>query len=59
MHETDITMKYSKEEFWFKSISNLKRINNEHFIDCINHLINNDNPLLGDIKKDFIRNGKF
>ena len=59
MHETDITMKYSKEEFWFKSISNLKRINNEHFIDCINHLINNDNPLLVDIKKDFIRNGKF
>ena len=60
MHETDITMKYNKEEFWFKSISNLKHINNNnHFINCINHLINNNNSLLIDIKKDFIRNGKF
>ena len=60
MHETDITMKYNKEEFWSKSISNLKHINNNnHFINCINHLINNNNSLLIDIKKDFIRNGKF
>ena len=60
MYETDITMKYDKEKFWFKSISCLKNINNNnHFINCINHLINNNNSMLIDIKKDFIRNGKF
>ena len=60
MYETDITMKYDKEKFWFKSISYLKNINNNnHFINCINHLINNNNSMLIDIKKDFIRNGKF
>ena len=53
MHETDITMKYDKKNFWQKSLYILKKYKkfDKNFINSLNYQINNDNSLLINLKK--------
>ncbi len=57
MHETDITMKYDKKNFWQKSLYILKKYKkfDKNFINSLNYQINNDNSLLINLKKKLYR----